>query len=117
MPPLQQTTNHINNAYIHGAPVQPTGVKVSVYCNKLVVNAQIKLQEATHENDFRFYQTGLRLDHLVSLDQPTQRSWPTMIMIRSTHIIKPHLFPWSSNMPLPDTFNSQKQPDPNRLIW
>ena len=43
LPPLQPTTCPINNAYIHGAPIWPTGMKVSVYCNRLVVNAQIKV--------------------------------------------------------------------------
>jgi hypothetical protein len=31
LPPLQQTTYPINNAYNNGAPVQPTGMEVSVY--------------------------------------------------------------------------------------
>ncbi len=43
LPPLQQTTYPINNTYIHGAPIQPIGMEVSVYCNRPVVDAQIRV--------------------------------------------------------------------------
>ena len=73
LPPLQPTTDPINDAYTHGAPVWLTGMKVSVYCNRLVLMLRSILQEAAKEYDLRHFQAKLKQGHLVSLSRPTQR--------------------------------------------
>ncbi|KAF8493287.1 hypothetical protein F5888DRAFT_848744 [Russula emetica] len=87
LPPLQHTTHPINNAFIHGVPTQPTG-----------------MEEATQEYGFGNCLAGLEQDYSVSLDQPTLRSRPTMIMIRSTLISQTASGPAELHSDFPEHF-------------